>query len=74
MALVHHQQPIGREVVQQGPGASAGWTPGQGPAVILNAGAEADLAHHLQVIAGALFQALRFQQFALGLKLLELRF
>ena len=61
MALVHDQQEVGREVVDQGPRPAALLAPGQVAAVVLDAGAVADLAHHLEVEVGALLEARRLQ-------------
>ena len=69
VALVDDQQPVGREVVEQRPGPRAGLAPGQVARVVLDAGAEAQLAHHLQVEGGALAKPLRLQHHALLLEL-----
>ena len=68
VALVHDQQPVGREVVEQRPRRAARRAAGQGAAVVLDAVAVAHLAQHLDVIVGALADALGFQQLALRLK------
>ena len=53
VALVHDQQPVGGEVVEQCPGCAAGRALRQRAAVVLDAAAEAHLAHHLEVVDGA---------------------
>ncbi len=70
--LVHDQQPIGGEVVEQRPRPRTGLAQRQRPAVVLDAGAIAHLAHHLHVVARALLQPLRLQQLALLAEELEL--
>ena len=66
--LIQHQQVILREEVQEGAGARAGRAGGQVPRVILDAGAEPHLLHHLQVVFGAHLDPLRLQQFAVLLE------
>ncbi len=66
----HHQEVLGEVVDQRGrrrPLRPAVDVPG----VVLDAGAEADLAHHLDVVAGPHPQPLRLQQFALLVQLGE---
>ena len=62
MALVHHQQGVGREVIEQGRRRLAGLPTGQVAGVVFNASAIADLHHHLQVELGALLQPLHLHQ------------
>ena len=64
----HHQRTLG-QVVQQGLGGRAGFSAVHVAAVVLDAGAAARFGHQLQVEAGALVQALGFQQLVLGLQL-----
>ena len=69
VALVDDQQEVGREVVDQGPGPRARLAPGQVARVVLDAGAEAHLAHHLEVELGALLQPRRLELAALAAQL-----
>ena len=77
VALVDDAEEILREVVEQRVRRRAGRAAVQVARVVLDAGAEADLADHLQVVAGALLQALGLEQLAflveLGEPLLQLR-
>ena len=68
MALVHEQQKILREIVQQGGGRGAGLPAGDHPGIVLDAGTVAQLPHHLQVIPGALVNALGLDELAMILK------
>ena len=52
-------------------GAAAGLAAVDVARVVLDAGAEADLPHHLDVVRGAHAQALRLEQLALPLELGE---
>ena len=71
MGLVdHHQEVLGEVVQQRGRGRA------RRPAVdvarvVLDAGAEANLAHHLDVVVGAHPQPLRLQQLALFLQVAQ---
>ena len=65
MTLVHDQEVVVREVVEEAVGALAGWTSGEMAAVVLDAGAVADLLHHLDVEERPLLQALRRHHVAL---------
>ena len=69
MALVDDEQPVRREVVEQGPRPAAGLAPGEVPGVVLDAGAVAELAHHLEVEDGALAEPGGLEDPALGLHL-----
>ena len=71
MRLVDDQQEVVGEVVEQRPGPLAGVAPGQVAGVVFDAGADARLAHHLQIEVGALLQPLRFQQLPLPFQLLQ---
>ena len=62
MALVHEQQKVLREVIQQRHGRRAGRTAGNDAGVVLDAAAEADLLQHLDVIHRALADALGLKQ------------
>ncbi len=64
MALVHKQDKVLREIVQQGHGRAARRAPADYPAVVFNAGAVAKLLHHLNVKGGPLGYALGFDEFA----------
>ena len=68
MALVNHEEPIRGEVVEQRPRARPWLTTREVARIILNAGAVADLAHHLQVEGGALPQPCRLEDLPRGLK------
>ena len=62
MALVHHQQPVVREVIDQAFRRRAGGAAGQVAGVVLHTVAVANLLQHLQVVGGALLQPLGLQQ------------
>ena len=68
MALVHKEDKILREVVQQRGGRRARLPAGDDPAVILDAGAVAQLPHHLHIVAGALVDALGLDELAVILE------
>ena len=61
--LVEEHQCVGRQIVDQGRRRFARQRAGQVARVVLDALGETDLRHHFQVEAGALFQALLFDQF-----------
>ena len=67
--LVDDQQEVVREVVDEAAAGAAGRAAVDVPRVVLDAGAEADLAHHLDVVGGAHAQPLGLQQLALPLQL-----
>ena len=69
VALVHDQQVVGREVVDQGPRPRPSLAPGQVARVVLDPRAEADLAHHLGVELRALLQPRGLQLATLGAEL-----
>ena len=72
MALVNEHEIIFREVVQQG-GRGRSRSPAlNDPGVILNAVAEADLRHHLQVVGRPLGNALGLDELALPPEFLHL--
>ena len=71
MALINHQQPIFGEVIDQTFGRCARLTPSQMARIVLDAIAVAHLFQHLQVVGGALLQALGFQQPALEIEHVE---
>ncbi len=62
MGLVHHQQGVVGQVVEERGRGLAGRAAAQITRVVLDAGAVAQLQHHLQVEAGALLQPLGFHQ------------
>ena len=71
MRLVDYQQEVVWHVVEQCPGRIARLTAREVTRVVLDAGADARLTQHLDVEVGALAQARRLQQLALGIKFLE---
>ncbi len=68
MGLVDEHEEVLGEVVHQGHGGGAGGAAGDGPGVVLDAGAVAQLLHHLDVVHGALLDALGLHQHVLGLE------
>ena len=74
--LVHKQQKILWEIVQQRVGTAAGRAAGEHAGVVLDALAETDFGQHLHVVVGALHDALRLDQlivcFKVGHPLLHL--
>ena len=58
VALIHHQQPVFREIVDQAFRRRARLSPGQMAGVVLHAIAVAHLLEHLEVVGGALLQPL----------------
>ena len=75
--LVHHDEKVGREVVEQARRALAGAPSAERPRVVLDAGAGAHLEQHLDVEIGARLESLRLEQLPrpaqLGQPLGELR-
>ena len=69
--LVDDQQPVRREVVEQRPRPRPGLAPGEVARVVLDAGAVAELAHHLEVEGRALAQPRGLEHAALGLELAD---
>ena len=67
--LVEEADEVLGEVVDQAVRARAGRAAVEDARVVLDAGAEPDLAQHLHVVLGALAQAVRLEQLALGLEL-----
>jgi hypothetical protein len=67
--LVEEADEVVGEVVDQAVGPGAGRPAVEDPRVVLDAGAEPDLAQHLHVVLGALAQAVGLEQLALGLEL-----
>ena len=74
VALVDDQQVIIGQVVNQGVRRAAGRPPVEVPRVILDAGGEADLAQHLDIVAGALLDALGFDELVFALEMGDLLF
>ena len=66
--LVEHAEEVVGEVVEQGVRHLAGFPTVEEPRVVLDPGAGADLAEHLEVVGRPHPQPLRFQQFALRLE------
>ena len=62
MGFVDHQQTVCRQVIKQRRRRLARPAPGEEARVVFNAGAVAELVHHLKVELGALAEALLFQQ------------
>ena len=71
VALVDDAEEVLGEVVDERVGRLAGRAAVDVARVVLDAGAEAHRLHHLQVVVRAHLQALRFQQLALFLELLQ---
>ena len=69
MRLVDDEQEVLGEVVQQRRRRRAGGPGVDVPRVVLDARAEPDLTHHLDVVVGAHPQPLRLQQLALAFQL-----
>ena len=67
--LVHHDQEVGREVVEQAGGALAGPPAAEMARVVLDPGAGADLEQHLDVEVGARLEPLRLEQLPRALEL-----
>ena len=62
VGFVHHQHRIGWQIIEQRRRRLARLATRQVPGVVLDAVAVAQLQHHFDVVAGALFQTLRFHQ------------
>ena len=69
VTFVDDQQVIFGQVIDQGEGRAAGGTPIEMARVILDAGGEADLAQHLDIVARTLLDALRFNQLVFALEI-----
>ena len=67
--LVHQQQVIIGEIIEQRPGLLARGAARQVARVVLHAGAIARLLEHFKVVVGALLQPLRLHELVLGLQL-----
>ena len=74
VALVDEHDRIVRQVIEQRGRRFAGQTSGKMARIVLDAVAVADLFHHFEIEHGALVQALRFDQLALGFQLRPPRF
>ena len=72
MALVHEEQKILREIIQQGGRHTARRAAGQHRRIVFDALADTHLVQHLDIVVGALGNALRFDELALGGELLDL--
>ena len=66
--LVDEDDVVGREVVEQRVRRGAGRPAVEDPRVVLDPVAEAELAHHLEVVLGALADPVRLEHAALGLE------
>ena len=73
MALIHKQQKIVREIIQQGGGHTARFSAGEHCRIVLDTLAHAHLVEHFNVVIGALSDALGFDELALCGELLHLR-
>ena len=73
VALIDHQQRVLRQIIEQARRRLARLAPRQEARVILDAGAIADLVHHLQVEQRALLQALGLEELAGGVELGQAR-
>ena len=71
MAFIHHQQPVLGEVINQTFRRRSSRAAGQMAGIIFDTVAIAHLFQHLQVIGGALFEALGLQQTALFVEEIE---
>ena len=58
VALIHHQQPVVGEIIDQALRWRAGRAAGQMAGVVLHTVAVTHLLQHLEVVGGALLQAL----------------
>jgi len=70
VGLIDHQEKVLRKVVQQAGGCGSRGTTIDVAGVVLDTGAGADLAHHLDVVAGAHPQPLCLQELVLGFQVL----
>ena len=68
MTLIDEEDEIVREIVQQRRRRGAGGTAGNDAGIILDAGAEADLLQHFQIVLRPLADALRLEQLVVLLK------
>ena len=68
VALVDEHEEVLREIVHQRHGRRARRTAADDPGVVLDAGAEAQLVHHLDVVHGPLADALGLEQLAVVLE------
>ena len=69
VALINHQKPISREVVEQCPWARPWLTAREVAGVVLNPRAVPHLAHHLEVKSGSLSETRRLENLPSGLQL-----
>ena len=72
VALVDHEQEVVREVIEQTEGALTGLSTVEVAAVVLNAAAEAQFPHHLEIVRGAFLEALPFNEPPLLIEPLDL--
>ena len=71
VALIHEQQEILREIVEQRHRSAANGTAGYYSGIVFDTRAIAELLHHLDIVIRALGYALRFKQLAVFLKILD---
>ena len=69
MALVHKEEKILGEIVQQGHGRAARRPVGDDPGIVFDPGAVAQLLHHLDIIIRALLYPLRLDQLVVFLEI-----
>ena len=72
MRLVDEDDVVGREVVEQRVRCRTGGAPVEDPRVVLDPVAEPELAHHLEVVLGALSDPVRLEHHSLRLEVLHL--
>ena len=72
VAFVDHEQEVVREVIEQTEGALTGLAPVEVAAVVLDAAAETEFPHHLEVVRGALLEAFPLDEPALLVEPLDL--
>ena len=62
--FIHDREEIAREKVEQGEWPRAGRTPAEVARVVFDPAAEPHFLDHFEVVLGAHFESLRFQEFA----------
>ena len=72
MTFVDESYKVLREIIEKGERRIAGFSAVEIPAVILNAAAIADFAHHFYIVTRALQKPLRFEKFILFFESLHL--
>jgi hypothetical protein len=71
VALVDEDERVVGNVFEQGRRRLAGFSAGEITRIVLDTGAAAGRLHHFQIVERALLQALRFEQPAGGIELVE---